>query len=898
MQFIVAVLTVLVSTGAAPLTDSAADVGFCRVDLPGALVQPGVSFNPVGHVRNVGPDSTACFACSCHVRDASGGQLIYAGAALAPVAGLDSVAVSFSPGWIPPEDDRLYRVDMETFLPGDLNPRNDSTFSWCSVFRLPESIVVPLSQSLVTLDGVIDPAEWWDAASFDLSNILGLGDSGRAFGPGSVRLSMKHDAGILYLACDAPVISTSDTALLSLSFDDDNDRAWDPDTSEGSFQVRHALGARPVDSIWFRSMLPDSHTVLRRANGARTKVSFTAGHYQQEVRIPLGPHPCSLNVSAAGDTCGFSVCLTRRGLLPGCWPADSTAWSQPARFGRLIFSSDARPHPDAGISRICAPYGVRDTNEPVQPCVILRNFGPTPTAFDAWFRIFDAASEEVYAGAAHLTIPAQDSLSWHFPEWPMPHAADEYMTRCSLSCAGDSNPSDNLRTGAFSIVAGFSDTGWKLLAALPPGERKRGVKHGAGIAAFQRGDTDGVYALKGNRTSEFYEYSAVTNRWTEAGGFPGIVKKGSCLAADGDQCYAVRGGNSLEFWEFSPRSASDPRPLAPDPRSQTRSLLPAPGWVRLNDVPPGTRRVRDGAGLVPVRYRDTTRLYLLKASSTREFYRFNTVAQIWDSRAAAPPGASGKTFKLGSSLATDGATTIWAIKGFQNELFAYDVAGDSWTSAAPLPLENRWGGRVKAKDGCSIAWFRPATDTAPGYLYALKGNKTPEFWRYSAKLDTWVQLNDIPHSTSKMVRGGGRLTPGRDKLFALKGNNTLEFYAYRPGFPVPCPLLPPACSQLPAPDSLLPPQFSLRVEPNPFIGLPAIGFSLPAAARLTLRLYDASGRVVARIADGCYAPGTHTVRLPSSVSRQPPAVGRLPRGVYLLRVETDDFTTTRKLIAE
>jgi len=874
-----AVLAALLSAGAAPPVDSVADVGFYRIELPASLVLPGVSLEPSGRVRNFGPDSAAV-VCSCHVRDIATAQAVFAGSALARVAGLDSVAVSFSPGWIPPADDRSYRVDMETFLPGDLNHRNDSAFSWCSVFRLPESLSVPLSRSAVTLDGVIDPAEWWDAASYDISNTLGLGDSGRVFEPGSVRLSLKHDATSLYLACDAPGIPGNDTTVLSLSFDDDNDRAWNPDTSEGNYLVQHALGARPVDSIWFRPALSDSLSLLRRARGSRTMVSFAAGHLQQEVKIPLGPHPCSLDVTAAGDTCGFSVFLARRSTLPGCWPADSQAWSRPARFGRLVFGSETRPHPDVGISRICAPYGVHDTNEPVQPCVIFRNSGPAPTALDASFRIFNAASEEVYASAALLVVPARDSLAWSFPEWPRPHATDEYMMRCSLSCAGDSAAGDNLRTGAFSIVGGYSDTGWKSLASVPPGERHRGVKYGAGIAAFQRGDTAGVYALKGNRSSEFYEYSTITNRWTETAPFPGTVKRGCCLAAAGDECYAVRGSGRPDFWKFTPRSA--PGPVAP--------LYP--GWLQLIDVPSGMRPVRDGAGLVPVRCRDTTWLYLLKGSNTCEFTRFNTVTQLWSSCAAAPLGASGKTFKNGSSLASDGATTVWALKGRQNELFAYDVARDSWTSRSSLPLANRWGRRVKAKDGCSIAWLQPV-DTIPGFLYALKGSKTPEFWRYSALLDTWVQLNDIPLGGGKPVGYGGRLTPARDRLFALKGNGTLEFYAYRPGGKIPSPAhFDSAESTIQGKMNAAP--FSLKVEPNPFVGMPVIGFSLHAAARLRLRLYDAAGRIVARLADGSYAPGAHTVRLPDAG----PGSVHLTRGVYLLRVETDNFVTTRKLIAE
>jgi hypothetical protein len=57
------------------------------------------------------------------------------------------------------------------------------------------------------------------------------------------------------------------------------------------------------------------------------------------------------------------------------------------------------------------------------------------------------------------------------------------------------------------------------------------------------------------------------------------------------------------------------------------------------------------------------------------------------------------------------------------------------------------------------------------------------------------------------------------------------------------------------------------VFPNPFRQRTTIGYSLPSAARVSLRVYDAAGRLVATLVDGWQERGRHEVRFTGAAQR-------------------------------
>ncbi len=89
------------------------------------------------------------------------------------------------------------------------------------------------------------------------------------------------------------------------------------------------------------------------------------------------------------------------------------------------------------------------------------------------------------------------------------------------------------------------------------------------------------------------------------------------------------------------------------------------------------------------------------------------------------------------------------------------------------------------------------------------------------------------------------------------------------------------------PDAL-PLEFALnQAYPNPFNPSTTIGYALPKAARVTLTIYDISGRQVARVIDGWRDAGWHDVSFDAT---------DLSSGVYIYRMQAAHFNATGKMV--
>jgi DNA-binding beta-propeller fold protein YncE len=80
--------------------------------------------------------------------------------------------------------------------------------------------------------------------------------------------------------------------------------------------------------------------------------------------------------------------------------------------------------------------------------------------------------------------------------------------------------------------------------------------------------------------------------------------------------------------------------------------------------------------------------------------------------------------------------------------------------------------------------------------------------------------------------------------------------------------------------------------PNPFNPETSIPFTLERDGRVTLRLYDVNGRVVATLTDGPMTAGEHVVRWNGRDARG----GMAPSGVYFARLDANGATVTRALV--
>jgi hypothetical protein len=359
-------------------------------------------------------------------------------------------------------------------------------------------------------------------------------------------------------------------------------------------------------------------------------------------------------------------------------------------------------------------------------------------------------------------LPSGDSQRVNFPSWNA--GVGSYVARCTVALEGDANPANNLRMNPFRVESLNVPPGWTETDHVPPGTSGKPVYFGAGMLVWSDGTT---YALKGNKTNEFLAWYPRSDTWRFRDSVPPgpddkRVYKGGCLTGDlANYVYAVKGNSTTEFYRY---------------------FVAADSWQHRAAVPLGTtgKKVKGGTSIVYVVKADTGWCYLLKGYKN-EFYRYNTIVNRWDTfLPPAPLGPSQKDkYKGGSFLCYDREYTIYCLKGTYNELFAFDVRGDTWYTAplSPFPRIGRSGRSKKVKDGGSATLY-------DGEVYALKGGNTCEFWRYSPVADSWFELDTMPQMGStgkkKKVKGGGSIvSAGRTVFYAFKGSKTFEFWRYR-----------------------------------------------------------------------------------------------------------------------
>jgi hypothetical protein len=88
--------------------------------------------------------------------------------------------------------------------------------------------------------------------------------------------------------------------------------------------------------------------------------------------------------------------------------------------------------------------------------------------------------------------------------------------------------------------------------------------------------------------------------------------------------------------------------------------------------------------------------------------------------------------------------------------------------------------------------------------------------------------------------------------------------------------------------SAVPSEYSLsQCYPNPFNPSTKIGYQLPVASHVTLRVYDMLGREVKTLVDEVKPAGQYGVKLDAR---------DLPSGVYFYRLEAGTYHDTKRLV--
>ncbi|MEN9979804.1 MAG: CARDB domain-containing protein [candidate division WOR-3 bacterium] len=513
---------------------------------------------------------------------------------------------------------------------------------------------------------------------------------------------------------------------------------------------------------------------------------------------------------------------------------------------------------DVATTQITVPSGNLSRGAVITPTAKYANYGDQAADVDVHYLIYDETMTAVYDQTEQLTLDPGAEVEHAFSTpWTAANTGS-YLAVAYIVSARDNNHANDTAQFAFIVRVPY-DPGWKEMASIL-GEVKDG--------GFVVKDPDGgkLYAARGYKSGDFYVYDIETNTWSALPAAPAIIGKGGNGCYGNGYVYVMHGQNSAKFSRFSIADNS---------------------WEALPDIPAWTsgKNPKGGGDLAYAEVDGVPYVYVLKGYK-QDFGRYNLVTGTWEELTQAPAGAKPKWDK-GSWLVYDGATTLYAHKAKYSELWTYDLAGGAWSAAAlpgiPYP-STKTGKNKKPKDGSDGVYYN-------GFLYALKGGNTCEFWKYDISGGTgWTELDIIPEvgttGKKKRVKNGGSLASNGDgAFFALKGGKTMEFWRY---YEEPAPLASAPERSGVMGQTVTPARFGFALTPNPLVkGYGLLSYSVPQAGAARVKVFDVTGRTVAEF--GFVAQGTGTRSLD---------LRQLSAGIYLVKFEAAGQSASQKLIVQ
>lgn len=353
-------------------------------------------------------------------------------------------------------------------------------------------------------------------------------------------------------------------------------------------------------------------------------------------------------------------------------------------------------------------------------------------------------------------------------------------------------------------------------------------------AALTADPRSNVYLLTGKKTPTIYRYDQ-----TDA---PRVI------SVPGDIARQIGYGTSMVY-------AADRLYLLTANRGLAfhRLDLATGNWSALSDIPLGPSRkpARAGAAMTIV----GNRIYALKGNGTTEFYCYDAGRDAW---LALPdiPRDDKRGVKDGAALGTDGSR-IYALKGGSKLFYTYDIAGGVWQQLAPLPR--------KTKAGAAMSCLK-------GIVYATVGGNY-EFYAFDPVRNVWTRQKDVPGDNGRKPTAGASMTALRDMIVFEKGRKSDVLYTFEPD-PQLFGARPPTNAAGHA---------GTAVERVSITNPVRSSVRIPIPGTATVRLYNGTGSLIrAGRASGSWELD----------------VAGLANGVYVLRITSEDKTTTHNLVVE
>jgi uncharacterized delta-60 repeat protein len=165
---------------------------------------------------------------------------------------------------------------------------------------------------------------------------------------------------------------------------------------------------------------------------------------------------------------------------------------------------------------------------------------------------------------------------------------------------------------------------------------------------------------------------------------------------------------------------------------------------------------------------------------SRTDYDYVTIkyVQIWNRYADIPTLILNKGVKDGGALVAV-ESTLFAFRGNKsNEFYKYSMLPDTWTVMESIPFGYKLGttkiNKKKIGKGASLCY------DSDSIIYATKGNGTKEFWAYNINNNSWTAKAFV--TVPKALKGGTSIAYLDGKIYLLAGGHKptdpTNFYCY------------------------------------------------------------------------------------------------------------------------
>ena len=350
-----------------------------------------------------------------------------------------SALVDFSDSWAP--DQRgSYLVTYYTALQSDELPSDDTISGY--LFAEKNELFSPWADTIPTCDGTLGPDEWSDAVALDISKFAvpePISELRVLVGPhfyesDAVILYAKNDSDYLYLGFDLlKDISNTANDWISIDIDDDGDRFFDLDNSEGQITLWNNFGGGADDIAIFASMFSSaSDSFVDPANNIGNPVAIAGwefgiqsnnGHQQAEVRIPFGSSPAWNLNSGPGSTFGVWIGVadagdpywdnsTQYSNQIAYWPWQGVFSYYPQKIAKIHLSFSSTSIEEQGSEKTIASNFKLHQNypNPFNPTTVIYYDLPHPTKVE--INVYNILGQKIETLMNGFQPKGKHSVTW------------------------------------------------------------------------------------------------------------------------------------------------------------------------------------------------------------------------------------------------------------------------------------------------------------------------------------------------------------------------------------------------------------------------------------------------------------------------------------------------------